>query len=411
MIGQVVDGHEIVRSLGVGGMGEVYLARSTAGELRAFKIVRGDRETGPQTAARFRREVLALGRLKHPGIVQILDAGRLPTGGLYLGMEYVAGQDLQTAVTAGGPFSIADAIRIVAQLAAALAYAHREGVVHRDLKPANVILADGDPARAKIIDFGLAKIVADEGLTRLTEDDQVLGSPLYWAPEQSASAAVGPEADVYALGGIAYFALTGIPLFRPRPAVAMVYAHVHERPETLAARCPGLELPAGLDELIGACVAKSPADRPAAARLVTELDRMLASAPSTARASRPPRLFTSSGTSDLAEAVTSQIRQIVQELAAILGRPTDDTDRIQNQLSELELELAMLDSEVDAAIDPVVAHRHEAVAAMVDELGRQLADAFRELLDAVIAERRRAPGDAAALYDELDALFERYRAV
>src|SRR5436305_5863201 len=102
MIGQVVDGHEIVRPLGTGGMGEVYLARSADGSLRAFKVVRADRSTA-QTAGRFRREVLALGRLQHPGIVRILDAGHLPSGALYLGMEYVAGADLQAAVTADGP--------------------------------------------------------------------------------------------------------------------------------------------------------------------------------------------------------------------------------------------------------------------------------------------------------------------
>ncbi|MBS1124457.1 MAG: pknB 20, partial [Deltaproteobacteria bacterium] len=94
MIGQVVDGHEILRPLGVGGMGEVYLARGADGILRALKVVRTDRDAGLQAAARFRREVLALGKLRHPGIVQIVDAGRLETGALYLGMEYVAGPDL-----------------------------------------------------------------------------------------------------------------------------------------------------------------------------------------------------------------------------------------------------------------------------------------------------------------------------
>ena len=140
-----------------------------------------------------------------------------------------------------------------------------------------------------------------------------------------------------------------------------------------------------------------------------ELDRLLAYAPTTARASRPRRLFTGSGTSDMEQAVTSQIRQIVQELAEILGRSTDDIDRIQNQLSELELELAMLDSEVDAAIDPEVEHRHEAVSAMIDELRRQLAEGFRALVDAVIADRPHAPPDTATLYEELDGLFEQYR--
>ena len=95
MIGQVVDGHEIVRSLGVGGMGEVYLAQVEHGELRAFKVVRADRDASQQAAARFRREVETLGRLRHPNIVQILDAGRLDNGALYLGMEYVAGPNFR----------------------------------------------------------------------------------------------------------------------------------------------------------------------------------------------------------------------------------------------------------------------------------------------------------------------------
>ena len=93
-------------------------------------------------------------------------------------------------------------------MASALAYAHGVGIVHRDLKPSNVLLCNGDPRQTKIIDFGLAKFAAEEGLTRLTDDQELVGSPLYWAPEQSTDADVGPAADVYALGGIAYFAIT-----------------------------------------------------------------------------------------------------------------------------------------------------------------------------------------------------------
>src|SRR5438105_11928016 len=98
MIGQIVDGHEIIRPLGTGGMGEVFLARAKDGTTRALKIVRADRAT-TQSAGRFRREVLALGRLQHPGIVRIIDAGTTAAGALYLAMEYVAGPDLQAAVT------------------------------------------------------------------------------------------------------------------------------------------------------------------------------------------------------------------------------------------------------------------------------------------------------------------------
>ena len=406
MIGQLVDGHEIVRSLGAGGMGEVYLARAPeTGELRALKIVRADRDASAQATGRIRREVLALGRLRHPGIVQIFDAGQLDSGGFYYGMEYVAGHDLQVAVEKGGPFSIADTLAVLARVASALAFAHAQGVIHRDLKPSNVLLQDGAPSGAKIIDFGLAKLAADEGLTRLTEDQQVLGSPLYWAPEQSTTAAVGPPADIYSLGGLAYFALSGMPIFRPRPAVIMVYAHLHEQPETLAARCPDLEIPPRLDELVRACVAKTPGDRPTASELATALAELYATAPLQRRAQRPPELFARATTSGLEQALTAQVRQVVLELAAVTSQPTEQIDKLQGELEAQELDLAMLQS------DENVGPRLHEVEATVAQLQRDLEAAFRELTDAVIAVSRIAPADALPLYEELGGLFTRYRAL
>ncbi len=410
MIGEIVDGHEILRPLGAGGMGEVYLARGTAGQLRALKVVRADQAASQQAAARLRREVHTLGKLQHPGIIRILDAGRLPDGAMYLGMEYVAGPDLQAAVGWDGPFPVADALKILVKLAAALAYAHDHGVTHRDLKPANVILEGGDPAQTKIIDFGLAKLAEDEGLTRLTEDQQALGSPLYWAPEQSTNANVGPAADIYALAGIAYFAITGEPVFKPRPAVALVYAHAHEVPALLSTRI-GAALPDGLDQLMQACLAKSPNVRPSAAELLVELDAMLASTPVGPSVPRAQRLFTTTNISNMAQALTAQIRQVLLDLAAVLDRPSDDVERIQHELSELELELAMLESDVESAIDAEIAERRDGVAASVAQLQSALTDAYRDLFDAVNADRGRAVPDAHALFTELDELVEQYRSV
>ncbi|CAN5237947.1 hypothetical protein BH11MYX1_BH11MYX1_17070 [soil metagenome] len=410
LIGQTVDGHEIVRSLGRGGMGEVYLAASPSGALRAYKIVRADRLAGPQALARFRREVRLLDRLKHPGIVQILATGELEGGGLFLAMEYVAGPDLQDAVDNAGPLPVVDALKLLIQLAEALAFAHHHKVVHRDLKPANVLLAGAtgeSTGSAKIIDFGLAKLAAEEGLTRLTDDEQVLGSPLYLAPEQSATSEVGPPADIYALGGLAYFALTGAPLFAPRSAVGMIYAHVHERPESLAVRVPDLELPQGLDELLAACVAKDPADRPNALQLAAELPGLLALAPVT-RTSRPKYMFDTRVIGDpgeLAGALTSQVRQVVLELASILELSTEVSDQLQNESSDLELELAMLESERDAKQQD----RYLRLAAHVGELRRGYEEALQRLTDEVLSRRTSAPEEAEALYGELEDLFARFR--
>lgn len=406
MIGEIVDGHEILRPLGAGGMGEVYLARGGDGSLRAFKIVRTDQQTSLHAAARLRREVLALGKLQHPGIIHILDVGRLPTGAMYLAMEYVAGPDLQQAVGWEGPFGVGDTLRILVGIAAALAYAHGVGVVHRDLKPANIILEGGDATRAKIIDFGLAKIVEAEGLTRLTEDKQAIGSPLYWAPEQSSNTDVGPPADVYSLGGIAYFLLSGQPLFKPAPAVALVYAHANEVPRSLSQRCKNVTLPPGLDELVARCVAKLPVQRPSAAELVVEFDQILTTLPSTLghrRTSGGQRLFTSTGMTSMGEALTNQIRQVLLDLAGVLERPIEDIDRLQHELSELEIDLAML----DANLDP----ESTALRDRVENLRAALADAFRELFVSVNQDRNRPVPDAHALFGELDSLVEQYRSL
>lgn len=403
MIGEIVDGYEILRPLGTGGMGEVYLGRNGEGSLRALKLVRTDQQTSPTAAGRFRREVLALGKLQHPNIIHILDVGRLPTGAMYLGMEYVAGPDLQQAVGWEGPFGVADTLKILRGIAAALVYAHRAGVVHRDLKPANVILEGGDAAAPKIIDFGLAKIVEDEGLTRLTEDKQAIGSPLYWAPEQSKNSDVGPPADIYSVGGIAYFLLSGQPLFKPAPAVALVYAHANEVPQPLAIRCKHVALPPGLSELVAACVAKSPQMRPTAADLVPRLDAMLGAIPDDAshRTAGSHRLFTSTGMTSMGEALTNQIRQVLLDLAGVLGRPIDAIDRLQQELSDLEIELAMIESEPDADTS--------ALRERVDKLRSAVADAFRELFVTLNQDRNRPIAEAHSLFGELDALVEQFR--
>jgi serine/threonine protein kinase len=271
--------------------------------------------------------------------------------------------------------------------------------VHRDLKPGNVILEGGDPGKAKIIDFGLAKVVAEEGLTRLTEDQQALGSPLYWAPEQSSNREVGPAADVYALGGVAYFALSGVPLFKPAPPVALVYAHANESPEPLATRCRGVELPDGLAELVAACVMKSPASRPSAFEIAGELEEIVGRLSPSVGAGRlpgPVQLHSN-------QALQGQIRRVLLDIAETIEHPIRDIDRIGSELMDLELELAMLEADSDP--------RLEGVQAQVAQLQSALDAAYRELHEALTARRASAPPEAAGLYDELDSLLEQYRSL
>jgi serine/threonine protein kinase len=410
MIGEILDGHELLKPLGAGGMGEVYLGRAVGGGLRAFKIVRADQGVGTQASGRFKREVLTLNKLRHPNIIQIIDAGSTPAGALYLGMEYVAGPDLQSAIDRNGPYPVSDALAILSQLSSALAYAHAAGVVHRDLKPPNVILCEGDPEKVKIIDFGLAKIAADEGLTRLTEDQQVLGSPMYWAPEQSSNANVGPAADVYALGGIAYFVLTGAPIFPSRPGVALVYAHQYAPPPSLAERCHDIELPPELVTLIGAAVAKKPEDRPSAAELYEGLDALRTRF---AEGSQPRRrrFFSSSESTALAQALSSQMRQVLLDLANELEVETYEIDRLQNVLGELELELAMVNSDLEIATDD-----RDELEAKRDDIAKRVADnhkllvgAFRDLYEELATHRGCSSQEATQLFEELDELDTKYQ--
>ena len=160
-----------------------------------------------------------------------------------------------------------------------------------------------------------------------------------------------------------------------------------------------------------ACLAKSPNVRPSAAELLVELDAMLASTPVGPSVPRAQRLFTTTNISNMAQALTAQIRQVLLDLAAVLDRPSDDVERIQHELSELELELAMLESDVESAIDAEIAERRDGVAASVAQLQSALTDAYRDLFDAVNADRGRAVPDAHALFTELDELVEQYRSV
>ncbi len=255
--------YAIERELGRGGMATVFLARDLRHErLVAIKVLERDL-VAPTGVDRFLNEIRIAARLTHPHILGVHDSGEAD-GLLHYVMPYVEGETLRSRMTREGPLPIGDAIRLVRELADALAYAHEQGVVHRDLKPENVLLSGG---HAVVADFGIAKAIAaatNMGASpepRLTATGVSLGTPAYMAPEQVVGdAATDHRADLYSLGVIAYEAILGAHPFAGRAPQALVAAHLTETPTSLVAR--RADTPPALDALVMKLLAKDPASRP-----------------------------------------------------------------------------------------------------------------------------------------------------
>ena len=269
------DGYAVERELGGGGMSRVFVAVETTLGRRVVVKVLPPETSGAVSAERFRREVQLAARLQHPYVVPLLSAGE--SGGLlYYTMPYVTGETLRARLARDGALALPAAVRVLRDVARALAYAHRQGIVHRDIKPENILLGeDGD---ALVSDFGVAKaLVAATGgsggaRSALTSVGFALGTPGYMAPEQAlADPATDHRADLYALGVVAYEALAGSHPFAGRPAQALVAAHATEAPEPLSRR--RASVPAGLAALVMRLLEKHPADRPQSAdEVLAELE-------------------------------------------------------------------------------------------------------------------------------------------
>jgi serine/threonine-protein kinase len=279
--------YTIERELGGGGMSRVFLATDTAlGRAVVIKLLPPELAASVSTE-RFKREIQLAARLQHPHIVPLLAAGE--SDGLpYFTMPFVEGESLRMRLAKRGEMPVAEAVRVLREIASALAYAHDHGVVHRDIKPDNVLLSGG---AAMVTDFGVAKALSASSNAEhggMTSLGVALGTPAYMAPEQaSADPAVDHRADVYAFGILAYELLTGQTPFGGRTPQGLLAAHVTEPPEPIQKRRGAL--PPALCALVMCCLEKRPADRPQSATdVVHALDGL-----STPSVGMPPTTATS----------------------------------------------------------------------------------------------------------------------
>lgn len=273
---RVVGPYLILRQLGSGGMGQVYLAEHRQQRRRcALKVIHPEHVDDPAILTRFEREIQSLAALSHPHVVRVQDYGRAPDGTLYYAMELVVGLTLDELVERQGPLHPARVVHILRQLCDALDDAHWRGLVHRDLKPGNVMLSEhaGGKDFAVLLDFGLVGAVErGESHAPLTRADVIMGTPGFMAPEQCAGDGdVTPATDIYSMGAIGYFLLTGQSPFGARPLIELLAVQLTEEPPPVV-EVRG-DVPIALSEVIARCLRTAPNDRYQNARA---LDQALA---------------------------------------------------------------------------------------------------------------------------------------
>ena len=250
----VADRYRVIRKLGVGGMGSVYLAEHVVIEKKlVLKVLAPDLARREDLVARFLQEARSASRIGHENVIDISDFGQSADGYVYIAMEYLEGTDLGQVVRAEGALAWARVRDIVMQICRALRAAHDKNIVHRDMKPENIFLIhrEGRPEFVKILDFGIAKIMGlDPNGPRLTRTGTVFGTPEYMAPEQAEGKEADYRADVYAVGCIAYHLMTGRTPFIADNFMAMLTKHMTEDPVPPSVCRPDLAITPEMDALV-----------------------------------------------------------------------------------------------------------------------------------------------------------------
>ena len=310
--------YTIERELGGGGMSRVFVADEQAlGRKVVVKVLPPDLAE-ELSAERFKREVRLAARLQHPHIVPLLAAAELDGGVLYYTMPFVEGESLRERIQREGALPIVEVTRLLRDVAGALAYAHRSGIVHRDIKPENILLSHGG---ALVADFGIAKAIqsamrteeAGDGraTSTLTRSGTSLGTPAYMAPEQALAETVDHRADLYSLGVVAYEMLAGRPPFDGRNAQQLLAAHATEIPEAVTRRRPSM--PSALAALTMQLLEKQPADRPSTAEEIVRAIDTIAMMPADAH------VAAASSRGDVEDRASHARRRLLDPVVMVLG--------------------------------------------------------------------------------------------
>ena len=266
LVGQVVaDRYHVVKKLGEGGMGQVYLAEHVKmGRRSAIKVMNASMVHDPDAVARFNREASNASRITHPNVCAIYDFGETPDGLIYLAMEFIEGEPLTDLLERNGALPLARATSVFLQTADALQAAHDLGIVHRDLKPDNIMLTKGRGGgeTVKVVDFGIAKAVGgDEAGQKVTKTGLVVGTPEFMSPEQLSGDTLDGRSDLYSLALVLYRMLSGKLPFEATTVQETMIKRLTDEPTTLAAARPDLSFPAGLQPVIDTALARTPTDR------------------------------------------------------------------------------------------------------------------------------------------------------
>lgn len=311
---KINDRYEIIKTIGEGGMANVYLANDTILDRKvAIKVLRGDLSNDEKFIRRFKREALSVSNLSHPNIVEVYDVGE-EDGNYYIVMEYIEGKTLKQLLQKRGALTLNEVIDIMTQLTDGLAHAHEAYIIHRDIKPQNIMIEDN--GLVKITDFGIAMALNS---TQLTQTNSVMGSVHYLPPEQANGKGSTVKSDIYSLGILMYELLTGSVPFKGDTAVEIALKHMKEKIPSIRKQNP--TIPQSVENIVLKAIAKNPKNRYDNVRdmykdLQTALQR-----------DNEKRLVYEYPENDLEE--TKVIPQVTKEIKQVIDKPTakeEDTD-------------------------------------------------------------------------------------